>query len=189
MPYSSIDREKKILELLQTQGSASIQELAEAFHVSNMTIHRDLNKLVEVGQIHKKHGGVTLAGKPVVSGEYSCAMCNKSVSERTVFIVQLESGEQKRACCAHCGLMIQNQSKNAWQSLTADYLYGHMVSANQAIYVIGSELNICCVPSVLSFGTQQEAEKFQKGFGGSLANMEEAGHYLHGMMHAHKQGA
>lgn len=189
MTYSSIDREKKILELLQKQGNASIQELAELLDVSNMTIHRDLNKLMEAGQIQKKHGGVTLAGKTVSMGEALCAMCNKPASERTIFIVQFKDGEQKRACCAHCGLMIQSQSKNTWQSLTADYLYGHMVSANQAIYVLGSELNICCVPSVLSFGSQQEAEKFQRGFGGSLMNMEEAIRHLHGMMHVHSQGA
>ena len=186
MPYSSIDREKKILEFLQKQGSASIQELAEAFDVSNMTVHRDLNKMEQAGHIQKKHGGVTLADRSTVSGEYACSMCNKPVSGRTVFIVQFENGEQKRACCAHCGLMIHSQAKDAWQSLTADYLYGHMVSANQAIYVIGSELNICCVPSVLSFGSQKEAEKFQGGFAGHLFTMEEATAHLHGMMHTHK---
>ncbi len=172
------------MELLQKQGSASIQELAEVLGVSNMTIHRDLNKLELAGRLQKKHGGVMLSGKTPIAGEHSCSMCNKPALERTVFIVQLENGEQKRACCAHCGLMIQSQSKEAWQSLTADYLHSHMVSANQAIYVIGSELNICCVPSVLSFGSQQEAEKFQKGFGGSLLNMEESIKHLQGMMHA-----
>ena len=95
-------------------------------------------------------------------------MCNKPASERTVFIVQFENGEQKRACCAHCGLMIHSQSKKVWQSLTVDYLHGHMVSASQAFYVIGSELSICCVPSILSFGSQQEAEKFQKGLAADL---------------------
>lgn len=185
MPNSSIDREKKMLELLQKQGSASIQALVEAFDVSTMTIHRDLNKLAETGQIKKKHGGVVLADKSSVVNEYLCAMCNKPASERTVFIVQFENGDQKHACCAHCGLMIQSQSKNAWQSLTADYLHGHMVSANQAIYIVGGELHICCVPSILSFGSRQEAEKFQKGFGGSLVNMEGAIRHLHGMMHAH----
>lgn len=189
MPYSSIDREKKILELLQAQGSASIQELTEALNVSNMTIHRDLNKLEQSGQIQKKHGGVMLAGKSAGAGEYICAMCSKPVLERTVFIVQLDTGEKKRACCGHCGLMIQSQTANVWQSLTTDYLYGHMVSANQAIYVMGSELNVCCVPSILSFGSQQDAEKFQKGFGGRLVRMDEAIYQLQGMMHAHKTGA
>lgn len=184
MTYPSIDREKKILELLQQQGSASIQELVDAFGVSNMTIHRDLNKLMEAGHLQKKHGGVTLTSKSLIAAEGQCAMCGKPNSERTVFIVSLENSEQKRACCVHCGLMIQSQNKNVWQSLTTDYLHGHKISANQAFYLLGSDLNICCVPSILSFGSQKEAEKFRKGFGGSIANMDETLNYLHKMMHA-----
>ncbi len=184
MNYLTIDREKKILELLQQQGSASIQELVNAFGVSNMTIHRDLNKLMEAGHLQKKHGGVTLTSKSLSATEGQCAMCGKPNSERTVFIIGFENGEQKRACCVHCGLMIQSQTKNVWQSLTTDYLHGHKISANQAFYLLGSDLNICCVPSILSFGSQKEAEKFRKGFGGSIANMDEALNYLHKMIHA-----
>ena len=172
---TSIDREKKIVEILQKQGSASIQELVEVFGVSNMTIHRELNKLAEAGSIQKKHGGVVLANQSPVG----CAMCNKPISERTVFIVRLESGEQRRACCAHCGLMIQSEAEDALQSLTADYLHGHIISADQAVYILGSDLTVCCVPSVLSFGSRRDAEKFQKGFGGTIADIEEAIQYLH----------
>jgi DNA-binding MarR family transcriptional regulator len=173
---NSLDREKKIIEILQRKGSASIQELAEVFGVSSMTIHRELDKLAEAGIVQKKHGGVVLA----TQSPTGCAMCGKLISERTVFIVRLESGEQKRACCAHCGLMIQSHAKDTQQSLTADYLRGHIISADQAAYVLGSELTICCVPSVLSFGSRQDAEKFQKGFGGKISNLEEAIQYLHG---------
>jgi len=81
--------------------------------------------------------------------------------------------------------MIQGQSKDILQSLTADYLHGHIISAGQAVYVIGSDLTVCCVPSVFSFGSQQDASKFQKGFGGTLANMDETSHYLQGTMRAH----
>lgn len=181
MPHTSLDREKKILEYLQEHGSASIQELVEVFGVSNMTIHRDLDKLAKVGQVQKKHGGATLAEKSNAKDD-TCAMCGKPVSERTLFLLKLENGEEKRACCAHCGLMLQSRESSVWQSFTADYLRGHIVSAGQAVYVIGSDLNVCCVPSILSFGSQADAEKFQKGFGGTLATMEQAVHYLHGMM-------
>ena len=186
---SSIDRETKILELLQKQGSATIKELVDVFSVSTMTIHRDLNKLAESGWIQKRHGGVTLASKSTISDPGQCAMCRKPVTDRSVFIVQMDNGEHKRACCAHCGLMLQSQSKNTIQSLTADYLRGHMISANQCTYLLASELTICCGPSILSFGSRQDAEKFQMGFGGELATMEETIQYLHGMMHAHKHGA
>ncbi len=184
MTSSSINRDKKILQHLQEHGSATIQELADFFDVSNMTIHRDLNRLSAVGHLQKKHGGVSLMDNSSTSKKEQCAMCNKSISERTVFIVRLENGEQKHTCCAHCGLMLQTQTKKISQSLTADYLHGHMISATQAIYICGSDLNICCVPSVLSFGSKQDAEKFQNGFGGIKANMQEATQYLHGMMHA-----
>lgn len=174
-----INRGQKILEILEKQGSASIQQLVEEFGVSNMTIHRDLNRMIEAGHIQKKHGGAVLAKNSPSMQEFSCAMCNKPSSGRTVFIVQFENGDKKRACCTHCGLMIQSVSKKVKQSLTADYLYGHIVSANQATYLVGSELSICCVPSILTFGAKQDAEKFQKGFGGKIMNMVEAIKLLH----------
>jgi DeoR family transcriptional regulator, copper-sensing transcriptional repressor len=187
MSANSLDREKQILDYLHENRSASIQKLAEVFGVSNMTIHRDLNKLVETGQVVKRHGGAALlsAGSKVWEETSACAMCGKPVSQRTVFIVKLDNGEELRACCAHCGLMLQSRSPNVWQSLTADYLHGHMISVGQAFYLIGSELNICCVPSVLAFGSKPEAVKFQKGFGGQLFNMEQALKHLSKMMHMH----
>jgi Fe2+ or Zn2+ uptake regulation protein len=181
-----INREQKILELLRQHGSLSIQELVDHFGVSNMTIHRELNKLAEAGMIQKKHGGVSLVTKPPADEVNQCSMCNKTISTRTVFIVHLESGEQKRACCAHCGLMIQSRATDVSQALTADYLYGHIISASQAHYLLSSQVVICCMPSVLSFGSRLDAEKFQKGFEGTIANMDEAIQYLHGMMHAHQ---
>lgn len=189
MSQASVNREKQLLEYLQEHGNASIQELVEIFRVSNMTIHRDLGRLEKAGYVQKKHGGVMLAEKNSLAGGRGCEMCGKPVSERTAFLVKLENGEEKRACCAHCGLMLQSREGNVWQSFTTDYLHGHIVSANQAVYVLGSDLNICCVPSILGFGSAQEAEKFQKGFGGTLASMEDAIRYLHGMIRAHGSGA
>lgn len=190
MPQSSLDRETKILEYLKENGKASIQDLVEAFGVSNMTIHRDLNKLVEAGQVQKKHGGVVLADRAsqLAAGAGACDMCGKPIPERTLFLLNLENGEQKRACCSHCGLMmIQSRTDQAWQSLTVDFLHGHMVSTTQAFYLFGSDVSVCCVPSILSFGSRQDAEKFQKGFGGMLVNMDEAVQHLRSMMQAHKQ--
>ena len=187
MTVNSIDREQKILEYLKAHGSASIQELVEEFGVSNMTIHRDLNKLAGTGQIQKKHGGAILpnAANKLAEDTSVCAMCGKPVSQRTVFIVKLDNGDELRACCSHCGLMLQSRSQNIWQSLTVDYLYGHIISAGQAYYLVGSEVSICCVPSILAFGSSAEAEKFQKGFGGQILSMNDTAHYLHGMMHMH----
>jgi len=116
-------------------------------------------------------------------GESACAMCGKSTKEKKVFIIYLSNGEQKTTCCAHCGLMLLTLTKGAWQSMTMDYLHGHMVSANKATYLIGCDLNVCCVPTILTFGSRQDAERFQTGFGGTLVSMDDAIQHLMEMGH------
>ncbi len=167
-------REKIILEEVQQREAVSVKELAEKLGVSSMTIHRDVNKLVAEGLLSKAHGEVLLPG---AKGNTHCAMCRKPVLDRTAYLLILTSGEQKRACCAHCGLMLQMQlqmhQENVWQPMATDFLHGHMLSANQAYFVLGSDLTVCCMPSVLTFGSEQEAEKFAAGFGGTVVRMNE----------------
>ena len=50
-------RRTKIIELVNEQGSVSIEELLEIFDVSRMTIWRDLKELEIKGQILRAHGG------------------------------------------------------------------------------------------------------------------------------------
>ena len=49
-----------IVQMLKLNTSASIGEIAEAFHVSQMTIRRDLQKLVEAGQVIRIPGGARI---------------------------------------------------------------------------------------------------------------------------------
>src|SRR3984885_12515316 len=49
-----------IVEMLKINTSASISEIAEAFHVSQMTIRRDIQKLVEGGQVIRIPGGARI---------------------------------------------------------------------------------------------------------------------------------
>jgi predicted transcriptional regulator len=181
---SSSQREKKILEQVREHGSVSIKELAGALDVSAMTIHRDLNKLAAEGLVSKVHGEVMAPSTPGRGGGNTCAICGKAASERTAFVISVAGGESKRTCCAHCGLMLQEQTDGVLQSMTADFLHGHMVSATQAYFVVQGELSICCVPSILSFGSKQEAGKFTRGFGGKVLSMFDAIHYLQSIMHA-----
>lgn len=182
MVHNLSKREKLILEEVQQYGSVSIKDLAERLEVSFMTIHRDLNKLVTEGLISKSRGEALLPTRSK-SDTDGCAMCGKVISERTAYIIHMANGERWRTCCAHCGLMLQMPMQGGlWQPMTTDFLYGHMISATQAFYVIQSELKICCVPSVLSFGSQKEAEQFMAGFGGKVATMNETFHYLQDMM-------
>lgn len=61
--YTSEQRKKHISELVRQGNSLVVKELAAVFNVSEMTIHRDLNKLQEQGHIERTYGGVLPAEK------------------------------------------------------------------------------------------------------------------------------
>lgn len=57
-------RRRKILELIQEEGSAKVAQLKEIFLVTEPTIRQDLVKLEEEGHIVRQHGGAFLKTLP-----------------------------------------------------------------------------------------------------------------------------
>lgn len=57
-------RERFILERLEASGACTYQSLAEALHVAEMTVRRDVEKMAKVGLCFKVLGGVQTAGAP-----------------------------------------------------------------------------------------------------------------------------
>jgi DeoR/GlpR family transcriptional regulator of sugar metabolism len=55
-----VGRRKALLDYLLPVGSAQVDELADHFGVSRMTVHRDLKILEEQGIVRRVHGGVTV---------------------------------------------------------------------------------------------------------------------------------
>lgn len=53
------ERRQRILELIETEGSVSVDDLAQRFDVSEMTIRRDLRLLERDGLLRRVHGGAT----------------------------------------------------------------------------------------------------------------------------------
>ena len=51
------ERQRKILEYIESNGEASVKELSDAFEVSPVTIRADLQKLHDQEEIKKVHGG------------------------------------------------------------------------------------------------------------------------------------
>lgn len=88
----------------------------------------------------------------------------------------LTNGEQKRACCAHCGLMMQMQlqmhplGEHVVESV-GRRLHGHIHSANQAVFVAGERFDGLLCPCVdIWFGAG--GEKFAAGFWGDCRQNE-----------------
>jgi DeoR/GlpR family transcriptional regulator of sugar metabolism len=55
-----VGRRKALLDYLLPMGSAQVDELADHFGVSRMTVHRDLKILEDQGIVRRVHGGVTV---------------------------------------------------------------------------------------------------------------------------------
>jgi hypothetical protein len=176
------DRQTQLFELLQTRQRISTEEIKSHFAISSATASRDIHALVLAGLAVKVSHGVKLTPPGELPfHEKKCFFCNSTLKERTIFIIQMEDGSQRNACCCHCGLMALEQH-GVQTALASDFIYGHMVNARQAMYVLGSAVSLCCEPSVLCFSNETEAQGFQKGFGGSLYNMPTAITQLKGLM-------
>ena len=53
-------RQTDILEIAQTEGRVSVDDLADRFNISVQTIRKDLSELADSGQLKRVHGGAIL---------------------------------------------------------------------------------------------------------------------------------
>jgi len=176
------ERQTQLLEWLKTRHSAMIEEIEAQFGISSATAYRDSKALVEAGQVLKTNGGIKLpppSSKPGKEGK--CNFCGAMVEERTMFIIQMEDGSRQQACCPHCGLLAL-QRPGPVSALASEFLYGRMINARQATYLVESMVSPCCEPSVLCFASDDEARRFQLGYGGIICTFNEARTRISNMM-------
>jgi DeoR family transcriptional regulator, copper-sensing transcriptional repressor len=167
MPNLSV-RQEQLLQLLQTRLKISTEEIKSHFSISAATASREIHALVLAGEAVQVSHGIKLA-PPLEARlqQKKCFYCGGMINDRTVFIIQMEDGSQRSACCAHCGLLAIGQP-GTQTALVSDFIHGRILNARQAIYVLGSMVNLCCEPSVLCFASREEAQCFRTGFGGSV---------------------
>ena len=56
----------------------------------------------------------------------------------------------------------------ARELMATDFLYGRVMDARRATFLIHSSVKLCCSPSVLCFENPEYAERFHQGFGGQI---------------------
>lgn len=179
---SAIDRQNQIVELLTERGSVQVDDLVKTLGVSKMTVHRDLDALEADGRLRKVHGGAALT-EAAQSSE--CTFCHGTIppDSRSKVTLHMVDGTQQHACCPHCGLLALPSLGNSVLSvLVTDFLYGRVVNARAAAYVVKPALDICCSPTTLAFQAQADAERFQCGFGGQVLHLSQAIDVLRGEM-------
>lgn len=178
-------RRTQILAWLKDDQLLRIEELAARLAVSHMTVHRDLDALVEMGLIEKVHGAARLPDPYKVVNEV-CHLCQMPVKPRLQFILTTREGHHLRACCAHCGIMLlslHTDPQAIAMALLRDFLYGKIINVRQAYFVVESSVSLCCEPTVIAFASKADGTAFQRGFGGQLLDFENA---LHSLTTAHR---
>ena len=106
-----------------------------------------------------------------------CTLCgmNLAGNENTAYEIVYMDGTQETYCCPHCGLYEHTTKKDSVKSSRArDFISGEWMDPAQMTFVFKSSAVPACAPSWIGFGDKAEAEKFQKGFGGTLYSFEEA---------------
>lgn len=191
------ERRRQLLQWLAQAKTLTLGEIVERFRVSKMTAHRDLENLEQRKALKRIHGGAValetrngsgagLTVTPVTQG--NCLVCFRPGNPNLFFTITLQNGQQKTACCPHCGvsacLVLGEQVAIA---LTSDYLSGRSHPVIESFFVLGSTAAPCCQPSMLTFANEEMARRFQVGFGGSLGGYLEAISFLQNSMSQHHQ--
>ncbi|MGA8113888.1 MAG: DeoR/GlpR family DNA-binding transcription regulator [Actinocatenispora sp.] len=83
-------RQERIREHVVAHGSARIEELAETFAVSAMTIHRDLDTLQREGWLRKIRGGATAEPSAVFHGDIRHRMQTMAAQKEALAAAALE---------------------------------------------------------------------------------------------------
>lgn len=173
-----IERQKRIKDLIIDRNNLKISELSEILNVSEMTIHRDLKPLIDAGFIMKTFGGISLIQNDEKKDTVfeSCVFCSNNVDERQAYRIILPNNKIEVACCAHCGLLRHRQfGEDLVQAICHDLFKQTTISAPSAWYVMDTSIHIgCCQPQVLTFQWKEHADKFVKGFGGTVYSFRTA---------------
>ena len=79
---SKSTRLSQIEKLLFSVGSVEVSHLSSLFHVSEMTIRRDINMLVPQGKAIRTHGGATIPTEKYIDGVSFSARAKEHIAEK-----------------------------------------------------------------------------------------------------------
>ncbi|WED24952.1 DeoR/GlpR family DNA-binding transcription regulator [Vibrio sp. JC009] len=169
---TSSERRQKIIELIHQQGEGKVDQFADQFGVSAVTIRHDLNLLEQQGCVHRCYGGATLNPNFAFDQPlHRKGLMNKSAKEKIASVaaslvqdgeaVILDSGSTIACMPPYLGrkkdLVVMTNALN-----TAHQLSGYN---NVDLFVVGGNLRRASFSLMGSHGVQQVKEyRFDKLF-------------------------
>lgn len=118
-----------------------------------------------------------------------CSVCKRVMHKVTTYRISLGRGEVIEVCCPRCGLYLQQVQDDIVKKEVADFSSGALLDAEKAYYVEGSSVHLCCsdeavqkdrsgmryertwdrcLPSLIAFRTEEDAERFVQQHGGAV---------------------
>lgn len=138
--------------------------------------------------------GIGLVYFWAATGGSVCGVCQRPLHSVTSYRIHLSSDQVVEVCCPRCGLHFQNSRSEVIESEVADFESGVLLPAEEATYVVGSDVHLCCsierlredraggqyvlswdrcLPSIVAFKNPDRAKAFQSKRGGYLSTYRE----------------
>jgi DeoR/GlpR family transcriptional regulator of sugar metabolism len=121
-------RRQGIMDVLLEAGTATVDELAARFHVSKMTIHRDLDELEKGGLLRKVRGGASIQSSAQFESDFR-------------YRQTLAAGEKDRIAAAAARLVEPGQTVIIDDGSTAGSVARHL-SEQRPLTVISNNLTV-----------------------------------------------
>lgn len=106
-----------------------------------------------------------------------CSLCgmNFAGNENTAYEITMKDGKKTTYCCPHCGLYVHaTETAKVKGARARDLISGEWLAPAEMTFLFKSSAVPACAPSWIAFGKKEEAERFQKGFGGTIHTFDEA---------------
>ena len=124
-----------------------------------------------------------------------CQICGREISKQTEFRIETAHGTI-HACCPRCALHhVVHHPGEARKELATDLNTGRLIAAQSAYYDEGGDVQYCtahtpavertpmgvqmrtydrCLPTLVAFATEDEAEAYRRQHGGRVVTYQEA---------------
>jgi len=122
-----------------------------------------------------------------------CDVCYGPMHAETLYRIHLDNGETKDVCCPRCGLRFQEGRDDVVGVEVTDFYTRERVDGATAYYVENSSVHFGshaavqedrsgdqyevawdrCLPSLIGFAAEEDAERFQRKNGGSVKTYDE----------------
>jgi len=106
-----------------------------------------------------------------------CQLCGMDLNKYTHvrYTIHTVDNQQISTCGVQCGLLLQLNLGNKFDSATATTLLKHrVVPAKEALYVYKSNIITDMSPGFIAFFSEKNARNFVKGFGGKVLTFDQA---------------